>query len=176
MNEEKILKCCFTGHRPKFLSWGYDETHTDCLRLKEIMKAEIIKLIERGVYYYISGMSEGVDMYAAEIILELKEKYPTLFLECALPYEEQATAWKNSQREKYFTIIEKSDKATLLQNIYSNDCYHKRNRYMISQAQIVLGVSKGGERSGTVSTLRNAITGGKEVIIINPLTFQVVSM
>ena len=36
---------------------------------------------------YHSGMAQGVDMYAAEIVLELKEKYPQITLECAIPYE-----------------------------------------------------------------------------------------
>ena len=35
---------------------------------------------------YHSGMAQGVDMYAAEIVLELKKQYPQITLECAIPY------------------------------------------------------------------------------------------
>ena len=33
---------------------------------------------------------KSVDMYAAEIVLAFKEKYPPITLECAIPYGRQA--------------------------------------------------------------------------------------
>ena len=78
--------CAFTGHRPKGL--GYPESDGRCTALKEKLRSLIVKLIEEeGVTHFISGMAQGVDMYAAEIVLELKEKYPQITLECAIPYE-----------------------------------------------------------------------------------------
>ena len=78
--------CAFTGHRPKGL--GYPESDERCAALKEKLRSLIIRMIEeKGVTHFISGMAQGVDMYAAEIVLELKEKYPQITLECAIPYE-----------------------------------------------------------------------------------------
>ena len=49
----------------------------------------IVRMIEEeGVTHFISGMAQGVDLYAAEIVLELKEQYPQITLECAIPYEQ----------------------------------------------------------------------------------------
>ena len=78
--------CAFTGHRPKGL--GYPESDGRCTALKEKLRSLIIRMMEEeGVTHFISGMAQGVDMYAAEIVLELKEKYPQITLECAIPYE-----------------------------------------------------------------------------------------
>ena len=45
---------------------------------------------------------KSVDMYAAEIVLALKEKYPQITLECAIPYERQAMRWPEALRNRYF--------------------------------------------------------------------------
>ncbi len=87
--------CAFTGHRPKDL--GYPESDERCAALKEKLRSLIVKLIEEeGVTHFISGMAQGVDMYAAEIVLELKKQYPQITLECAIPYERQAAYWSES--------------------------------------------------------------------------------
>ena len=78
--------CAFTGHRPKGL--GYPESDGRCAALKEKLRSLIVKLMEEeGVTHFISGMAQGVDMYAAEIVLELKKQHPQITLECAIPYE-----------------------------------------------------------------------------------------
>ena len=93
--------CAFTGHRPKGL--GYPESDGRCAALKEKLRTLIIRMMEEeGVTHFISGMAQGVDMYAAEIVLELKEKYPQITLECAIPYERQAVRWPEALRNRYF--------------------------------------------------------------------------
>ena len=64
--------CAFTGHRPKGL--GYPESDGRCDALKQLLRLTVRRLIqEQGVTHFISGMAQGVDLYAAEIVLELKE-------------------------------------------------------------------------------------------------------
>ena len=58
---------------------------------------------------------KSVDMYAAEIVLALKEKYPQITLECAIPYERQAVRWPEALRNRYFSIAERCDQETMLQ-------------------------------------------------------------
>lgn len=84
--------CCFTGHRPMKLPFGADESHPKCNQLKSILRTEIERLItEHRVCRFITGMALGIDQICAEIVLDLKEKYPQIMPECAIPYEGQAT-------------------------------------------------------------------------------------
>ena len=83
---------------------------------------------------------KSVDMYAAEIVLALKEKYPQITLECAIPYERQAVRWPEALRNRYFSIAEQCDQETMLQRQYTPDCLQKRNKYMVDHADIVLTV------------------------------------
>ena len=77
--------CAFTGHRSSRFPWGYNEADKDCIVLKEILTSEIIRLTDIGVTQFLSGMMEGVDRWAATIVLALREKTPMLKLHCILP-------------------------------------------------------------------------------------------
>ena len=68
--------CAFTGHRPQHLPFGMNENDERCVKLKEELKEQIINLIEaENVTHFITGMALGVDLYAAEIVLDLKARY-----------------------------------------------------------------------------------------------------
>lgn len=58
------FSCAFTGHRPKSFPWKYDENADACLLLKKVLTREIVKLIDRGVTDFYSGLAEGVDTWA----------------------------------------------------------------------------------------------------------------
>ena len=169
----KVKKCAFTGHRPQSLPFGFNESDERCIALKQTLRAEIIRLIEQeGVTHFISGMALGVDMYAAEIVLGLKSSYEGITRESAIPCESQAEKWTEKQRDRYFEIASKCDKETLIQHHYTSDCMHKRNRYMVDQADFIIAVWD-GRPSGTGKTVQYAQRQGKLVIIINPRTMLV---
>ena len=113
--------CAFTGHRPKGL--GYPESDGRCDALKRLLRLTIRRLIqEQGVTHFISGMAQGVDLYAAEIVLELKEQYPQITLECAIPYERQAVRWPAALRQRYLLsqrvgLIDSDDAQTPLSQL-----------------------------------------------------------
>ena len=169
----KVKTCCFTGHRPQSLPFRFDEQDSRCLRLKQVLRKEIERqIIEEGVTHFISGMTIGVDMYAAEIVLDLKKKYPQITLEAAIPCETQAVKWTVPLRERYYDIAARCDKETMLQRHYTPDCMHKRNRYMVDAADTVIAVWNGSP-SGTGKTVQYAADQGKTIVIIDPETFAV---
>ena len=170
---ETIKTCCFTGHRFQKLPFGANEQNERCLKLKETLKAEIEKQItENGVSHFISGMAIGVDMFAAEIVLELKAAYPYITLEAAIPCETQAIKWSEPFRNRYFDIVEKCDKETLIQKHYDPGCMNRRNRYMVDHSDIVIAVWD-SRPSGTGNTVKYAKGQNKPVIIINPTTLDI---
>ena len=99
--------CCFTGHRPQNLPFGFNEDDPRCLELKKKLQNIIEKLYEAGVRHFITGMAIGVDMYAAEIVIELRKTHPDITLESAIPCETQATRWSVAMQERYYEIASK---------------------------------------------------------------------
>ncbi|MEG1516684.1 MAG: SLOG family protein [Clostridia bacterium] len=105
MMGNRMVICCFTGSRPQNLSFGFDEQHPDCVRLKQLIRQEIQAfIVEQNVSHFISGMALGVDQWAAEAVLELKKIHPQITLEAAIPCETQMIKWKINQQERYFAI------------------------------------------------------------------------
>lgn len=163
------MKLCFTGHRPHSLPFGYNETDKRCIELKKILYRLIEKsIIELNVNHFISGMALGIDMICAEIVLELKHKYPHILLECAIPCKNQYIKWQESQKKRYKEILHKADKITLIQENYSASCMMLRNKYMILQADYVIAIYTGNTKSGTYKTIQEAEKSGKGIFIINP--------
>ena len=67
--EKRLHRCCFAGHRPEGILLS-EATAKEWLRYQ----------IEQAVYVhyttFISGMGMGVDIWAAQIVLELRESDP----------------------------------------------------------------------------------------------------
>ena len=99
-------RCAFTGHRPHKFPWKYNETDERCIALKTELTEQIIALVEAGVTDFYSGGADGVDCWAALIVLELRKKNPALRLHCILPHAGQADKWSSSAQERYHSILE----------------------------------------------------------------------
>lgn len=62
-------------------------------------------LVEAGITEFFSGGADGVDCWAALIVLELRKKNPALRLHCILPHEGQADRWSSSAQDMLATNI-----------------------------------------------------------------------
>lgn len=161
--------CSFTGYRPKSFPWKYDETAPGCILLKEVLAAQISALPERGVTDWLSGMAQGVDLWCAQIVLELRKKNPVLRLHCILPCERRESKWTVSAQEHYRSILAQADGIIYVGQEYSQDCMLKRNRYLVEHSTILLAFYNGSRRSGTGATVRYAQQVGREIIFIDPV-------
>ena len=167
MNE---TTCAFTGHRPQNLPFGFQESDPRCQALKAMLRRKIIAFIEqKNTLYFISGMALGIDLYAAEIVLDLKSVYPRIALECAVPCRTQPDRWPAHQQKRYEAILAACDKKTILQERYTPDCMEKRNRYMVDRADYLIAVWD-GRPSGTGNTVAYARRQGKPTLCIHPQT------
>ena len=174
--EDTPQACAFTGHRPKGFPWKYDESHRDCVLLKEALAAQVAALAERGVTEFLSGMALGVDLWGAETVLGLREKYPALRLRCILPCQGQEAKWTASAQARYNAILRQAGEIVYVSREYAPDCMLRRNRYLVDHASILLAVYNGVQRSGTGATVRYAQKLGREILLIDPISRAVVRL
>ena len=73
MKQEVVV--CLTGHRPSKLPWGYNENSLECLKFKDIVRRKLKEFVEEGKITFLTGMAEGFDMIATEILIEMKKSY-----------------------------------------------------------------------------------------------------
>ncbi len=163
---------CFTGHRPQNLPCGFNETHPACLKIKYQLKRLIKGLIDKkNVAHFISGGALGVDMWAMEIVLELKEEYPNITLEAAIPCRSQADRWNSKSQVRYNRLLSLCNKVTFVGERYTADCMMKRNKYMVDNSDYIVAVWN-GTPSGTGKTVAYAIEIDKTVYCIDAITFK----
>lgn len=82
--------CAVTGHRPSRFKFKYSEDYSLCKKIKRAMLEQFKRLYdEQGVRQYYVGGALGVDMWAGELILRLKEQpgYGDIELVVVLPFE-----------------------------------------------------------------------------------------
>ena len=90
-----LKRCAFTGYRPTKMPFGYDENDPRCIEFKARLRDTIETLIGEGYAHFISGGALGMDMFAAEAVLELKGKYPWIILEMVSPFDTQRRSFWN---------------------------------------------------------------------------------
>lgn len=162
-----MKKICFTGYRPFKLPFKMSENDEGYISFLNRAQGLICAQIEAGNTYFISGMARGVDMMLAEIVLEMKKSYYNVYLECAVPFKGQCDNWAEGQRRQYNSILQASDKITILSDTYKVGGYLNRNRYMVDSSDIVIAVFDGKE-GGTKFTCDYALKKGKQIIFLNP--------
>lgn len=148
--------CCFTGHRPEKLNMPEEE-------VKKLLEKAIKASADDGFSTFITGMARGIDMWAAQIVLNLKSQNADISLICASPYEGFEKKWEISEQNLYHHILESADVVKFICKHYSRSCFQIRNCYMIDNSNRTIAFYN-GEKGGTKNTIDYAKRRGVEVI------------
>lgn len=171
-----LQTCAITGHRPTRFKWKYDENNNGCKRLKKRMRDQFVLLYEKGVRQFWVGGALGVDMWAGEILLRLKEQpeYNEIKLMVALPFEGHDAGWDERSKKRLSFLIQHSEKTVVVgeKGQAPEISYRRRNEYMVDQADCLLAVYDNDRsiRSGTGMTVACAKKAAKSIIFIHPDT------
>lgn len=156
------ISCCFTGHRPGKLPWGYREEDPRCVSLKRRIADAVESAYEEGFRHFLCGMAQGCDLYFCEAVLRLREVHPEVTLEAAIPCPTQADGWPRDQRERYARLVAACDYETVVSARYTPGCMHRRDRYMVDHASLLIAAFD-GTPGGTRYTVEYAMGRGVPV-------------
>ena len=140
--------CCFTGHRPEKLEIGPD------LVIRRLDEA-ITAAIGRGYTAFISGAAKGVDLWAAELVLERRLSRPEIRLVCAVPYQGFGLHWKGGHSELFAKVIREADAVHYVCDSYSRSAYQCRNEWMVDRSSLLIAAYT-GVSGGTRNTIEYA--------------------
>ena len=161
-----VKRCAFSGHRPVFFPWKDNEDDPACRRLKAALSDEIDRALTDGFTYFIVGGAEGVDTWAAEIVLEKRKEYPVISLELAKPFAGYNQKRKGAAGERLRAIEAAADRVTVISDGEDEEaaCI-LRDCYMVdaSDRMIVVYDDATEVGSGTKDTLRYAKANGKDI-------------
>ncbi|MBR6917102.1 MAG: DUF1273 family protein [Clostridia bacterium] len=152
------MTCCFTGHRPEKLEYPDD-------KIKELLRGEIKKTLDIGYTSFISGMARGTDIWAAQIVAEIKKDRGSIRLICAVPYPGVQKKWGKEWRAAFDMVVECADEVIFISESSSIGCFQKRNEWMVDHSDRLIAVFSGA-KGGTYNTVLYATRKGKKVINI----------
>ena len=152
--KEKI--CSFTGHRV------LPEKKLPEIRQETQKLAE--QLMIQGVQCFRVGGAVGYDTLAAEVLFELRERYPKIRVELFYPFDGFTASWQEEQLKTYERLLPHYDKVVCVckASVRPAYAYLKRDRVMVDGADYLIAycVKKSG---GTAYTVRYAEKCGCEV-------------
>lgn len=156
--EKRMHRVCFTGHRPEKLT-RHEEV------IKKDLEKEIRQAVADGLNVFITGMARGVDIWAAQMVLQLRGEGYGIRLICACPYDGFESGWSQEWQRQYKEILSEADFVKYICEGYSRSCFQIRNEWMVNHSARVIAVFN-GEKSGTKNTINYAVKIGVPVVRI----------
>ena len=158
--EKRLHRCCFSGHRPEKLNEPEEQ-------VKGWLKEQIESAIAAGYTTFISGCAMGVDIWAGQIVLDMKAGSPALHLIAATPWPGFANRWNDDWKKAYNDLLNFADLVVNVCDHYHNGVFQKRNEWMVNHSNRVIAYFNGAP-GGTRNTIEYAEKKKVEVITNNP--------
>jgi uncharacterized phage-like protein YoqJ len=103
-----VNRVLITGYKATELGI-YSQKHPGIEIIKKAVKKQIIASLDGGLEWIIVSGQWGVEIWAAEAVLELKKVYKSLRLAVITPFLEQEEKWNDSKKELYKNILTRAD-------------------------------------------------------------------
>lgn len=154
--EKRQHRCCFTGHRPEKLNMPETEVIA-------WLESEIRRAIDDGFVTFISGMARGVDIWAAEIVLRLRDDGKPIHLICASPFEGFERSWSEDWKRRYNSVMRQADIVKFVCKGYSRSSFQIRNEWMVDRSARLIAFFN-GQTGGTKNTIAYANKQGIRIV------------
>lgn len=141
MDNKKAITCTISGDPIDQFPFGLDEHAQLCTVIKKDLRDSILKSIGQGMKEFYTNCEIGVPLWAAEILVSLKEKHQ-IKINIAVPYENQHVKWSPEYRDRYFRVHESADKVTLIDYHYTDKSYIQADTYMIDNSKYLIYYGK----------------------------------
>lgn len=166
--------CFITGHRPARFKFKYSEDRPLCQKIKDALAGQITALYESGFRRFWVGGAMGVDTWAGEIVLALREQeaYKEIQLFVAIPFPDHGKDFDPKQTRRYQRILKECAGSAVVCPVFKPDAYKKRDYFMVDQCALGIAVYDNDRaiRSGTGMTVNYAKKKGLPIILIHPDT------
>jgi uncharacterized phage-like protein YoqJ len=152
---------CFTGHRPGRLPREAGEQ----VRMMDSLTREIETAVQRRRINFVSGAMSGFDTLAAEQVLRLKEKHPSIRCILVAPFSENyfnRGNWTADWEARLLAVIRQADLAVSLSRYSYKGVYYARDRAIVDLAAEVIAYYDGGP-GGTRYTIDYARSKNKPI-------------
>lgn len=121
MADLRPVTCCFSGYRIEKMPFRNE----DCPAARELfaaLDAAVAEAAADGCTRFLSGMSTGFDLWAAEAVLRARAALPVQLL-CAVPFDGQADRFPLEWKRRFNRCLLAADKVYALSRSYHAGCF-----------------------------------------------------
>lgn len=173
-----MKSCTVAGPKPTRFKFGYKEENSLCRKIKKAMLRQFRRLYsKKGVRRFYIGGILGVNLWAGELLLKLKEDpgYEDIELVVVLPFPGHDAKWDIRSRKRLEYLMRNSNENL---TIGTKDCqasYIDLNRYLIDHAEYMVAVSekRTAIEENSFQVTAYAKEKGVEIMYIHPDTAEV---
>ncbi|MFK2824170.1 DUF1273 domain-containing protein [Bacillus sp. B190/17] len=97
-----------TGYKPYELGI-FKKDDQAVIYIKKALENELRRLLEEGLEWLLISGQLGVECWAAEVMLQLKEEYPQVKLAVLTPFLNQHENWNEDNQHNYEVLLAKAD-------------------------------------------------------------------
>lgn len=126
--------CCFSGYRPEKMPQNMAEGTPAFANMQSRLRDAIRRASKNGCRYFLSGMSRGFDLWAAEAVLEMKRGGEDIRLWAAIAFPGMDTYWEPEWKKRYHTVLLQADRIFPVAPKYAPECYTARDRFLVQQS------------------------------------------
>lgn len=160
MDTSRAATCCFSGYRAEKMPFPANDPRAGALM--EALNRAIADAAAQGYTAFLSGMSTGFDLWAAEAVLRVRKQLP-IQLCCAIPFDQQADRYPPAWKRSFNRCLLAADRVFSLSRHYYAGCYAARNRFMVESSALLICYFD-GQPGGTAQTVRMARQRGLELV------------
>jgi uncharacterized phage-like protein YoqJ len=102
----KVL--AISGYKP-FELGIFKNDHPSVTFIKAALKKELFRMLEEGLEWVLISGQRGVELWAAEVVFELKSDFPDVKLAVITPFLDQEASWSENNTEWYNSILAQAD-------------------------------------------------------------------
>ncbi|MFT4414167.1 DUF1273 domain-containing protein [Fredinandcohnia humi] len=168
-----------TGYKP-FELGIFGQNHPGIGYIKKALRKHLISLIEDGLEWVIISGQLGVELWGAEVTLELQELFPELKLAVITPFLNQEENWNETNKEYYEYILSQADYVNSITNRkYDNPSqFRLKNTFFLEKSDALL-ILYDDEKSGSPQymyreAIKRAENGRYKLLKINAYDLQAI--
>jgi uncharacterized phage-like protein YoqJ len=97
-----------SGYKP-FELGIFKKDHPSALFIKAAIKKSLLTLLEEGLEWVLISGQLGVELWAAEVVFDLKKDFPNVKLAVITPFLDQEAQWNENNKEWYQSVLAAAD-------------------------------------------------------------------
>ncbi|MBF8807995.1 MAG: DUF1273 domain-containing protein [Enterococcus lacertideformus] len=94
------LKVIYISGYRNFELGVFKENDPKITIIKKVLKKELQQLVEEGLEWVLTSGNLGIEMWATQVVAELKTEYPDLKLGILFPFKEFGNNWNEKNQEE----------------------------------------------------------------------------